>query len=293
MFHADNELFDTRTRMTRAETLSMHPLFHTMRRDQRTRVLRAALLSPRNLMVLGIGGAAGGIAWYAIPFGILAYGLLCYIDLHSEEFIASVLPPEQSESPAHEQLYAFSADELAQSIEAGDLRRLDENIRASQEKIHRLRTQSDPMMQHLLRDLSSIDSLVERSQAFLYKAQTLRNYLRSENIPKIERELEGLEAKVRDVSDEFSQRQYAQALQARQSHLAALAEIRRIDERLTSQLTNIALSLDSLYSRMMKLKSADYSFQDAESEHLSEQLTSLLNDVELLDDALSRNMGFD
>ena len=62
-------------------------------------------------------------------------------------------------------------------------------------------------------------------------------------------------------------------------------------ERLLSQLTNISLSLDSIYSRMMKLKTSDYS-ANAESDLVSAQLMQLLEDIDLLDTALSEHLGF-
>ena len=102
-----------------------------------------------------------------------------------------------------------------------------------------------------------------------------------------------LEDKIDQVSDDFSQRQYEQALAARHNYLESLDDIHKIDKCLTSQLTNISLSLDSIYSSMMKLKSSDYSLHSAESDQVSEQLNHLVADVEQLDAALNQNLGFE
>ncbi len=264
------------------------------RKDQQKQLLRAALLSPKNLLVLGVGLATGAIATILIPIGIMAYGILCYLDLSSEEFVKHVLYPNSHQSPAaSEMIHAFTEDELAQSLDAEELQQLSANINASQEKIQRLYAQADAFFQDILGDMFQVDSLVERSGTFLFKAQTIRNYLASEDVEKIQRDITALEDKIGQVSDDFSQRQYEQALEARRKHLESLEDIRKIDERLTSQLTNISLSLDSIYSRMMKLKSSDYSLHSADSDQVSEQLNRLVADVEQLDAALNQNLGFD
>jgi len=264
------------------------------RKAQHKQLLRAALLNPKNLLVLAIGLATGTIAPILIPIGIMAYGILCYLDLSSEDFVKRVLYPH-ADPPAPENvvIHAFSERDLAQRLEAEELQQLSANIRASQAKIQRLYTQADPFLQEILGNMFHVDNLVERSGAFLLKAQTIRNYLASEDVEKIQRDIGDLEDKIRQVSDDFSQRQYEQALTARRKHLESLDDIHKIDERLTSQLTNISLSLDSIYSRMMKLKSSDYSLHSAESDQVSEQLTHLVADVEQLDAALNQNLGFD
>lgn len=265
-----------------------------IRRDQRKQLLRAAFLNPKNLFVLAIGLLTGTIATILIPIGIMAYGILCYLDLSSEEFVKRVLYPNTgSPSEETEIIHSFSEQELAQTLEAKELQRLSADIITSREKIQRFYDQAEPFLQQILGDLFQVDNLVERSGAFLLKAQTIRNYLASEDVEKIHGDIITLEEKIQQVSDDFSQQQYQQALEARQKHLESLEDIQKIYERLISQLTNISLSLDSIYSRMMKLKSSDYSLKSAESDQVSEQLNRLVADVEQLDAALNDNLGFE
>jgi Ni,Fe-hydrogenase I large subunit len=270
------------------------PVSSQTRKDQRKKLLRAAFLNPKNLIVLVIGITLGIIDTTVIPIGIMAYGLLCYLNLNSDEFVKQVLYPNTG-SPAEATglIHSFSEQEFAQTLEAEELRHLRTNIMASQEKIQQLYTQAEPFLQHMFGDMFQVENLVERSGAFLLKAQTIQNYLDSEDLEKIYDDIAALEGKIQQVSDEFSKQQYRQALEARQKHLESLEDIHKIDERLISQLTNISLSLDSIYSRMMKLKSSDYSMKSAESDQVSEQLNRLVADVEQLDAALNENLGFE
>ena len=262
------------------------------RKEERTKVLKAALLNPKNLLVLAIGLVTGTISTVLIPIGIMAYGILCYLDLSSEDFVQSVLYP-QTASSSHdsEAIRLLSKQQLAQTLHTKELRELSANIATSKERIQYVYDQADTFLQEMFGDMLHIDELVERSQKFLLKAQTIRNYLVSENIDKLYRDIDSLNSKIEQTTDHFSQRQYQQALKARQQHLESLQDVQRMYERLVSQLINISLSLDSIYSRIMKLKTSDYS-ATAESDLVSAQLMQLLEDINLLDTALSEHLRF-
>ena len=262
------------------------------RKEERTKVLKAAFLNPKNLFVLAIGLVTGTISMVLIPIGIMAYGILCYLDLSSEDFVQSVLYP-QTDSSSHdsETTRILSDHQLAKTLHTSELRKLSANITASRGRIQHIYRQADTFLQEMFGDVLQVDELVERSQNFLLKAQTIRNYLVSENIDKLNQDIDALNDKIDHTTDHFSQRQYQQALRARQQHLESLQDVQRMYERLVSQLTNISLSLDSIYSRMMKLKTSDYS-TNAESDLVSAQLMQLLEDIDLLDTALSEHLGF-
>ena len=84
------------------------------RNEQQKQLLRAALLNPKNLFVLAIGLATGTIAPILIPIGIMAYGILCYITLSSEEFVKRVLYPNaDQQAPENAVIHAFSERDLA------------------------------------------------------------------------------------------------------------------------------------------------------------------------------------
>jgi hypothetical protein len=258
-------------------------------------VVKAAVFNPKNLVVLATGIVAGTLFSYVlIPIGIMAYGILCYLDLSSADFVKKVLkldetPPKATGKAA--EMSSLTAQRKAQQLEAEELQSLQAKIRSSKDKIQQLYDTSDDFTRELLGDFGPIANLVAKSDEFLFKAQTIRNYLSSENAPHIQQDMTTLKEKIHNTGDDFAKRQYEQALQARYQHLESLRDIQQVYERLVSQVTNISISLDSMYSRMMKLKTSEDSLASAESDQVSAQLTSILKDVEQLDNALKKQLA--
>lgn len=255
---------------------------------ERTQLLRAALLRPKNLLILGTGCAAGIFTYpILIPIGFLAYGLLCYLDISSEEFSNAVLRPSPQSVPAQKTLSKKGKSPHLLKFTIAELHQLHARLIAAGERLQQL--YHDPTMRtdQVLGEYGHIASLIEKSMMLLEKAQAIRNYLNVQDIGDIQGEIERLQKKIGQVDDDFAQRQYQQAVDARYKQLDTLRDIQRMYERLVSQVTNITVSLESLHARVMKLKTAEYSLAQLESEHLSEQLTDLLQDVEQLELVLS------
>ena len=262
------------------------------RKDQQKKLLKGSLLNLKNLCVLATGFVAGiFFAPILIPIGMMAYGILCYLDLSSAEFVKNVLHPEEGGSKAADKKQPLAVPPKAQKLATQELQNLQARIVSSKKKIQQLYDCTDEFTRALFCDFAQVESLVAKSDEFLFKAQNIRNYLASENVAQITQDLTDLQEKIQSVSDEFSNRQYQQALAARQKHLESLRDIQRAYERLVSQVTNISISLDSMYSRMMKLKTSEYSLASAESEQVSVQLNQILKDVEQLDTALTENLS--
>jgi len=265
------------------------------RKSKIRKLLKTSLLNPKNLFVLATGFVAGTFFSYVlIPIGIMAYGILCYLDLSSEEFAKKALGFDKGVSDAaldDEEMRSLSDQQKAQKLEEKELQSLQANIAATEEKIQQLYDNTDDFTRALLGDFSQIENLIKKSDEFLFKAQTIRNYLSSEDLAQIKQDITSLQGKIQSISDDFSKRQYEQALNARHKHLESLRDIQQVYERLVSQLTNISISLDSMYSRMMKLKTSEYSLESAEGDQVSTQLNDLLRDVEHLDTALNENLS--
>jgi hypothetical protein len=224
----------------------------------------------------------------------MAYGILCYLDLSSVEFAKKVLGVNEEKSDTavdSDEMRSLSDQQKAQKLETKELQSLQANITTTKEKIQQLYDNADEFTRALLGDFAQIQNLVRRSDEFLLKAQTIRNYLSSENVGQIKQDITSLQEKIQKISDDFSKRQYEQALNARRKHLESLRDIQQVYERLVSQLTNISISLDSMYSRMMKLKTSEYSLESADSDQVSTELDDLLRDVEQLDAALNKNLS--
>ena len=67
----------------------------TSRKKKQKKLLEAAFFRHRNLFILSTGIVTGILASpILIPIGIIVYGIVCYLDLQSEEFVKKVLYPE-------------------------------------------------------------------------------------------------------------------------------------------------------------------------------------------------------
>ncbi len=263
----------------------------TSHKSKQKTLLKASLFNFKNLFVLGTGIVAGAsFSYILIPIGIVAYGVLCYLDLSSEEFAKKVLTSHKSSSKAplaHKDTDSPSEQAHPRKLKVKELQDLREKIFTTKEKIRQLYDEVDDFIRKLLGDFSQTESLTEKSDELLFKAQNIRDYLASENVGQIQHDITTLQEKIRLVSDDFSRQQYQQALNTRYKHLETLREIQQVYERLVSQLTNISISLESMYSRIMKLKTTEYSLESAESDQVTCQLNDILQEVEQLDSALN------
>ncbi len=261
------------------------------RQSKQWTIVKAALLNPKNLFVLGIGVLSGVFFSSAlIPLGMLAYSILCYLDFSSEEFAKKKFCG--FDHTQHITAEAEIKHEIkAPSLEIKELQQLRDAITVTQEKIYALYAGTDGFTRELLGDLEQIEELIERSHGLLIKAQDIHVYLASENIAKVDQDVTRLQEKIQTVRDDFSRQQYQQALDARRKQLETFRDIQQVYERLVSQVTNISMSLESIYVKMLKLKTAEYSLAKAESDQVAERLTGLLDDVEQLDSALNDHLA--
>jgi hypothetical protein len=264
-------------------------------KNNQKEIIKASLFNFKNLFVLATGIVAGWIfSPLLIPIGAIAYGVMCYLDVSSEEFVKKVLTSKKGSSTTNlhgEEIPLSSGEQSAPELTIQELQDLQEKIFNTKEKIGQLHEDTDDFTRRLLGDISQTENLVAKSYKFLQKAQRLRNYLSSENVAQITQDITSLQEKIQQVSDDFSKHQYQQALTSRQKHLETLQDLERMYERLVSQLTNISISLESIYSRMMKLKTLEYSLASAESDQVAIQLNTMLQDMEQLDSALKETLS--
>jgi hypothetical protein len=261
------------------------------RKEQYRKLLKEAAYRPRNLFILATGFVTGIWAHpILIPFGILAYGILCYLDVNTEKFVNAVLTPTETK-PRPASAAPKPAEPSPVRLTTPELLQLQVRITTVQKKIQRIYGQTDAFTHALFGDLTEIENLATKSAEFLGKAQTIQHYLLSENTMQIEQDLTALQEKSQNVADDFARRQYQQAYATRRKHLQALQDLQHMYERLVSHVTNVAISLESLHPRMMKLKTAHDTYSEAEIMQVSTQLRQILEDVEQLDSALKTELA--
>ncbi|PIE32552.1 hypothetical protein CSA56_15225 [candidate division KSB3 bacterium] len=267
----------------------------TLPKQQRQKLLKASLLKPMNVLVLTTGILAGTFSGVLIPVGIVAYGVLCYLDLSSDSFFKQTLKLEtcldDTRKLRFQPTLPFSVETL-RHLEASEIRELQQHILTTFQKITRLYEELDDFTKKLWGELAPVRELVERSGQLLHKAQHIKYYLDSEQMMSIQDDIAVFQKKIDQSGDPFVQTQYQHALNARKLHLTNIEDIQRSYERFISQLTNISISLDSLHSRMMKLSTTEQSVVEPDSGQITEQLHSMLHDMELLDAALDEQFSF-
>ncbi len=263
------------------------------KRRQHT-LLKASLLKPTNLLVLVVGCLAGNFSLALVPIGIAAYGALCFLDFSNKDFAKKVFTkaPGVSDLPADSsplpQGFRFKS---SQSLRVPELTSLQGDVVRIGRNISQLYNDADDMTRQLLGELSRIEELGMRSERFLKKAQGLRDYLDTEDFEQIEQGIATLQAKTETSQDPFAQQQYRQALMARTKHRQNIQDIQQAYERLVSQVTNISTSLESLYSRMIKINSAGCGSAQFESEDVSKELQNMLQEMEYLESALNEQLS--
>ena len=257
-------------------------------KEARYAVLKAALLKPTNLLVLAGGCLAAKFSFMLSPAGIMAYGILCYLDVSNGDFVKKILSSTRHAEPLPKNTMppADSAETLAP-----ELRQLRQQIAAMNQKIAACYRQADDFTRLLIGDLSQIEEIAAKSERFICKAQQIADYLASADETQIQQGIESLEATLRQTTDEFSRSQYQQALEHRHTHLQTVRALQRIYERLRSQLTNIEIAFESMYSRIVKLNSTDATLSEAESQAAAAQLQRMLRDMAQLDAAMNAQLA--
>ena len=262
-------------------------------KHRRSALLKASLFKPTNLLVLIAGCLAGNFSLALVPIGIAAYGALCWLDFSSKDFAKKVFA--QTDGPAkrpqlNQPLPQGFHFQQSQALQAPELTSLQRDIARIGRKISALYHDADDVTQQLLGDLSRIEELGLRSERFLKKAQSLRDYLDTEDFEQISEGISTLRTKIETTEDSFAQQQYQQALTARTQHQQNLQDIQHAYERLVSQVTNISISLESLYSRMVKVNSAGCGSTQFESEQVANELQEMLQDMKYLESALNEQL---
>lgn len=257
-------------------------------------LLKASLLKPTNLLVLVIGCLAGNFSLALVPIGMAAYGALCWLDFSNKDFAKKIFADADGASNLSElnsplpQGFRFK---LSQPLQAPELKSLQEDVVRIGLKIAKLYDDADDMTRRLLGDLSRIEEFGVRSERFLQKAQSLRDYLNTEDFEVLEQGVAALQAKIELSRDPFAQQQYQQALMARTKHRQNILDIQQAYERLVSQVTNISISLESLYSRMVKISNTECASAQSENEQVSKELQGMLQEMEYLELALNEQFS--
>lgn len=254
------------------------------RRSREFRVMMtSALLRPMGgLIILVTVLIALYVSVWFIPVGILFYALSVYFSLQDSSFnqkaVNDALYPEKE----------VDIGRLRGNYRAIMQQALDQKARIKQAVSS---TGSDTIRTSLTQATSGVDDLTNMVYEIAYKAQALEQYLSGTNLGQVQSEVSAIKARVNASSDDFEKQQYSDALNAKQEQLTNLEQVNDALQRWAAQLTNALSTLDTIYSQVLRIKSADVmnmtSATDQVSQNLSNQITQLRNIANAYDAVMS------
>ncbi len=254
------------------------------RRSREFRViLTSALLRPMGGLIIAVTVliAAFVNVWF-LPVGLAFYALSVYFSLKDSDFnrkvVNDALYPEKE----------VDIGRLRGSYRAIMQQALEQKARIKQAVSS---TGSDTIRASLTQSTSGVDDLTDMVYEIAYKAQALEQYLSGVNIGQVQNEVSTMRARVAASSDDYQKQQYNDALKSKEEQLTNLQQVNEALQRWQSQLTNALSGLDTIYSQVLRIKSADVmnmtTATDEVSQSLSSQVTQLRNIANAYDAVLS------
>lgn len=126
------------------------------------------------------------------------------------------------------------------------------------------------------------------------RERELRTFLSPAEDARLTKEREALSARVEAESDEVAKLRLASALAALDQQRQQRAELAKSANRFEAEHTRIGYTLESLYTQVVRMRSADASSVDVAGAGLRQSLENLTTEVDALADALERvNRGDD
>jgi hypothetical protein len=140
----------------------------------------------------------------------------------------------------------------------------------------------------------TVSSLRNTCRDLTRRERELRNFLSPAEDARLSKEREALAARVEAEADEVAKLRLASALAALDQQRQQRAELAKSANRFEAEHTRIAYTLESLYTQVVRMRSADAVSADVAGAGLRQSLDTLTKEVDALADALERvNRGDD
>ena len=141
---------------------------------------------------------------------------------------------------------------------------------------------------------ATVQSLRATCRDLTRRERELRSFLSPSEDTRLTREREALAARVEAETDEVAKLRLASALAALDQQRQQRAELAKSANRFEAEHTRIGYTLESLYTQVVRMRSADASSVDVAGAGLRQSLENLTAEVDALADALERvNRGDD
>ncbi len=151
-----------------------------------------------------------------------------------------------------------------------------------------LRTSPEIVKDIFVKPEETIGSLRTTCRDLTRRERELRKFLSPEEDTRLVREREALQKRIDGESDEVTKMRLASALGALDQQRDQRAELSRAAARFDAEHTRISYTLESLYTQVVRMRSADSSSADVAGAGLRRSLDMLSQEVNALADALEK-----
>ena len=151
-----------------------------------------------------------------------------------------------------------------------------------------LRTSPDAVKDMFVKPDETIAALRATCRNLTRRERDLRRFLSPQDDERLMREREALQKRISGESDDVTKMRLAAALAALDAQRDQRLELTRAAARFDAEHTRISYTLESLYTQVVRMRSADSSSVDVAGAGLRRSLDMLSHEVNALADALER-----
>ncbi len=151
-----------------------------------------------------------------------------------------------------------------------------------------LRTSPDAVKDMFVKPDETIAALRATCRNLTRRERDLRRFLSPQDDERLTREREALQKRINGESDDVTRMRLAAALAALDAQRDQRLELTRAAARFDAEHTRISYTLESLYTQVVRMRSADSSSVDVAGAGLRRSLDMLSHEVNALADALER-----
>jgi hypothetical protein len=151
-----------------------------------------------------------------------------------------------------------------------------------------LRTAPEAVREIFIKPEETVQSLRATCRDLTRRERDVRKFLSPEEDTRLSREREALQKRIEGEQDEVTKMRLASALAALEQQRDQRLELGRAATRFDAEHTRISYTLESLYTQVVRMKSADSSSVDVAGAGLRRSLDMLSREVDALADALEK-----
>jgi hypothetical protein len=259
--------------------------------------------------VSGPDAAGGNKSWLAAPSHPIARALLGYLNVGVAATGAAGAvalhswPVFALGSAAYAALVAWDlvSDKKPQNAYASERRTLDSanaytdpSARAAVTTVHHARMEiarvlgeaPQEVQVHMTDTLASLGDIEERVARLADRAEYIAQYLARTNLAGVHHDIEMLTERVRSTKNPAARTQFEAALAARTEHLSTLQELSGTHERIGASMLNIAVSLQAIPPKIVKMGALDGDAMDSLSGDVEHDLQRMSGEMKTLEETL-------